>query len=716
MRHIGCLALYGSAFSFLTVAACGDETASAPHPPEAVPPLAYRWKAGDEYTYKIAIKADVGKRVSRVNAECTYVVKELEVQPPAEQTAASATAFVVTHDGYLLTCDHVVERARQVKVSLGGRRYTADVVDTDLDRDLALIKIPAADLDPIALADSDAVEKGVDVRAVGFPLSDVLGRDLKITRGTVAGIVEEKENRRFYIDAAVNPGNSGGPLVDSQGRAVGVVNAKLMGMAVSQVGFAVPSKEARRLLERNGIRLPAPAPGNDLTGPALFALVAPSVAFVERSGVEDRRWLQLDFSLQQDGYMNIFTPGLAIHSRLAKPKSYKGRMTVSEFGDVTGFNGDQNLNFLLGPLPRLAIETLDSRGRSEWGDERYTHLQVPNETEDYRVYSMSKKVYPAIERVRYSVKDENSDRVVITKTYEFRTLDDATNPYLVSKGSGEIVFDKEFGMPTSLDYRGLFYTVVDNATVRIPVNVSYHMRDPAEVAEERRQKELERKKAEEELKREATIPEPERVAALVADIEGTEEVKLGPLLDELGRRAVIPELREEVTDAVRRIIDGGSRFHRDAAVKVLCRWADEGQMPLLIELLGSGAGGTFGNTEMIRTLEQFSTPEAIRAIASRLAYTFEAHTARVVLCKIGSEAEDAVLEVLLDDRQDDTRKGHSVRKAAAAVLREIGTTKSIEPLEKVLLDERDRWTRDAIANAREKIIERFPKEGEDPAP
>ena len=723
MRHFDAVALCGLALSVLAAAAWGGETASAAAP-ESRAPLTYRWKADDEHTYKITIKADFGKRVAQVNAECCYVVKKLEVQPPAEGRGGTATAFVVTPDGHLVTCNHVVEGAVQAKVSLGGRQYTADVVDTDFDQDLALIKIPAEGLTPIALADSDEVRKGEEVRAVGFPFSDVLGKGRKVTRGTIAGIVEEEGNRRFHIDAAVNPGNSGGPLVDSQGRAVGVVNAKLMGFAVSQVGFAVPSNEARKMLQHNGIPLPAGAQRNNLTGPALVELVAPSVALVELSGRTDRQWCRVDFSVRQEASMQAINPWLSAQAVTAGPTSHKGQLTVSEFGELTGFSADAPLPFVLGPLPRLAIETLDSLGRSQWGCETQTLLEVPQETEGRfgppvgffgRPAPRAKKVYPAIERVRYSLEDDDPDRVIIRKTYEFRTLDDGTNPFLVSRGSGEIVFDKEFGVPRSLDYRGMVVTIADNAKVRIPVNVSYQLRDPAEVAEERRQKELEKKKAEEEREREATVPDPERVAALVADLDGKQGPQLGPPLEELARRAVAAELREQVIDAMRQIIDRGERFHRGTAIKVFCHWASEKQAPLLIQMLKPGDGSAFNNVEIIKTLGQFKTPEVIRAIAARLGYTFESQAAKEALRKIGPEAEDAVLEVLLADPQDDPRKRQTARKAAAAVLQEIGTPKSIEPLGKAQLDEKDWVTRDALAKARNKLLERFP-EAAGPAP
>src|SRR5262249_54012456 len=153
----------------------------------------------------------------------------------------TGTAFVIHPSGYLLTCHHVTQGAFKIDVALGQQSYSAKVIVEDPAHDLALIKIEADGLSTIPLADSDLISIGEDVRAIGYPLSSVLGENVKAIRGTIAGINDEGFRRVFQLDASINPGNSGGPLVDDRGEVVGIVFAKIVDNVATRVGFATPS-------------------------------------------------------------------------------------------------------------------------------------------------------------------------------------------------------------------------------------------------------------------------------------------------------------------------------------------------------------------------------------------------------------------------------------------------------------------------------------------
>jgi len=171
----------------------------------------------------------------------------------AQETRSTATAFVVHPDGYLLTAAHVVKDASKVDVAIGGQRYEATVLGVDEKPDLALLHIKAKGLPALPLGNSNAVERVEEVRAFGFLLSSVLGDSVKVTRGTVSGIETKVAQKVFQIDAAVNPGNSGGPLVNEKGEVISIINAKLAGVAVSNVGFTVPINYAKPLLRDEGV-------------------------------------------------------------------------------------------------------------------------------------------------------------------------------------------------------------------------------------------------------------------------------------------------------------------------------------------------------------------------------------------------------------------------------------------------------------------------------
>ena len=161
------------------------------------------------------------------------------------------SGVVVDRGGFILTNAHVVRDASRIEVRLAdGRKLKAQVVGEDDETDLAVLKVEAGDLIAATWADSDGIDVGAPVWAVGSPF----GLESSITFGIVSAKHRAGKAGRPYqdflqTDAAVNPGNSGGPLVDSNGRIVGI-NTAILGDAYQGVSFAVPSNVARRVYER----------------------------------------------------------------------------------------------------------------------------------------------------------------------------------------------------------------------------------------------------------------------------------------------------------------------------------------------------------------------------------------------------------------------------------------------------------------------------------
>lgn len=162
------------------------------------------------------------------------------------------SGVIITKDGYLLTNNHVVDGAKEVKVTLqDGREFTAKVIGRDPKSDIAVVKIDATDLPTVPLADSEKVEIGDVVLAIGNPFG--------VGQTVTSGIVSAKDRGNMGIedyedfiqtDAAINPGNSGGALVDINGRLIGINTAILSRSGGSQgVGFAIPSDIARTVME-----------------------------------------------------------------------------------------------------------------------------------------------------------------------------------------------------------------------------------------------------------------------------------------------------------------------------------------------------------------------------------------------------------------------------------------------------------------------------------
>ncbi len=172
------------------------------------------------------------------------------VETPRQEGIGSGV--IVTKDGYILTNNHVVDGADEVKVALqDGREFTAKVIGRDPKSDVAVVKIDSKDLPAVPMADSDKVEVGDVVLAIGNPF----GIGQTVTTGIVsatgrAGTLGLDYEDFIQTDAAINPGNSGGALVDAEGRLIGINTAILSRSGGNQgIGFAIPTNLARDVME-----------------------------------------------------------------------------------------------------------------------------------------------------------------------------------------------------------------------------------------------------------------------------------------------------------------------------------------------------------------------------------------------------------------------------------------------------------------------------------
>ncbi len=163
------------------------------------------------------------------------------------------SGFIFDREGHILTNFHVVENARLVEVTLSNRKkYKAQVIGTDRNHDIAVIKISAPALTPATLGDSRNLQVGMRVYAIGNPF----GLQGTMTRGIVSSIrsVETPEgadiDEAIQTDAAINPGNSGGPLLNSRGEVVGINSmiASSVGQSAG-IGFAIPINTVKGLLQ-----------------------------------------------------------------------------------------------------------------------------------------------------------------------------------------------------------------------------------------------------------------------------------------------------------------------------------------------------------------------------------------------------------------------------------------------------------------------------------
>ena len=174
--------------------------------------------------------------------------------------AAAGSGFVISDNGYILTNYHVIKGASSIKVAfMDGTNYDATLVGGESENDIAVLKINASGLSPVVLGNSDNVQVGEQVVAIGNPLGE-------LTYSMTQGIISAKDRsitmsdgtvmNMLQTDTAINNGNSGGPLFDMYGQVIGITSAKLSnsatagsGATIEGLGFAIPINDIKGMVE-----------------------------------------------------------------------------------------------------------------------------------------------------------------------------------------------------------------------------------------------------------------------------------------------------------------------------------------------------------------------------------------------------------------------------------------------------------------------------------
>ena len=169
--------------------------------------------------------------------------------------SGAGSGVLISTDGYILTCAHVVDGASTITVTIGDKDYTATLVGEDTTSDIAVIKIDADGLTPATVGNSDSLKVGQSVMAVGNPLGELGGT---VTGGmisalnrsvTIQGSSSVNTMSLIQMDASVSPGNSGGGLFNMNGELVGIVNAKSSSSDAEGLGFAIPINDAIKVAQ-----------------------------------------------------------------------------------------------------------------------------------------------------------------------------------------------------------------------------------------------------------------------------------------------------------------------------------------------------------------------------------------------------------------------------------------------------------------------------------
>lgn len=224
---------------------------------EASPEYSLPVYAGDSRGLTIELREPAGPHLNASQLYQAQRAATVSITVYAGKTASYGSGMILTPDGYILTCAHVVENKESCTITTeDGSTYQAEQVCMDEQTDLAVVKIPGKNLSSVTFADSDSLIVGDPVYTIGDPLGPQFGGSL--SNGIISGLNRQVSSNSYVmnliqITAAVNSGNSGGPLFNDRGQVIGVVNMKMSSSgfeaSIDNMGLSIPSRTVKQIVE-----------------------------------------------------------------------------------------------------------------------------------------------------------------------------------------------------------------------------------------------------------------------------------------------------------------------------------------------------------------------------------------------------------------------------------------------------------------------------------
>jgi S1-C subfamily serine protease/HEAT repeat protein len=720
-------------------------------------PPRYLWRKGDIYSYNFEVVTELGDEVRTTTGSTVLRASPWrdEPQPGSPQPGQTAdpagdaqdgpegadwsgTAFVVHADGYLATCAHVVDGAQALTVHLNGGAYAATVVATDAASDVALVRINARGLNPLPLADANRVALGESVRVLGFPYSDVLGQSLKVSAGIVSGVVDGVAGRRFQVDAPLNHGNSGGPVLSDRGEVVGVASSGFRGAGVEGLGLAAPAEAVLALMAAQQLSRASGAADASLTGPALVARAARSVAYVEATGAKSPAAVvgpAIRFQASATTHVTAANGDVGGFGRpmggMISPQFAAGTLWIDTYGEIRDVRSDMRQDDAL-EFVGLVLEPLDPAGRASWSEEETVDVSrastqprrpwdaifppaFPSGTwgagspygpygprsplgpqgpfgprPPYGPFGQSADAGPLapltlhLERsYRIVARNPRDGTIVVEKMLHATTERAGADAEVTIDGSGQFTFDVRRGCLTALSFQQTVTAKVQNVSIDVPMHYTLTLATPEEYVRQELPRAIERARE--------TFDE---AAAQQSGGASSAEDKIDDLLASISRQAragnrpyrelaalakvpVVPSRRAKVIKALVALAADGQGSNASPALDALEKWGDASCVPALLALLKSG--DRFAHDSVVTVLGAIGDERAARPLAELMAAEDFPYQYERALIALGPAAEAAVIPLLANPNKD-------VRRSACNVLEEVGSRASIEPLN-ALLDE-----------------------------
>jgi len=181
--------------------------------------------------------------INTTNSYVSNIEQAVQSTVTVRTPKGHGSGFFISGDGYIVTNYHVISDTTKLEIILNdGSRVTPKIIRFNKETDLALLKIEKNNIVPFKLLDTENSGMGKEIYVIGTPSSEDLSQTL--TKGIISSIRKQANGSKIIqTDASISRGNSGGPLIDKEGNLLGIVNAKLIGMGIEGISFAIPETE-----------------------------------------------------------------------------------------------------------------------------------------------------------------------------------------------------------------------------------------------------------------------------------------------------------------------------------------------------------------------------------------------------------------------------------------------------------------------------------------
>ncbi|WP_345684340.1 S1C family serine protease [Novipirellula caenicola] len=477
-------------------------------------PIKYAWESIESLVYDFDIEAELGSRKIKYRGRNTIQTTDkssTEFSADAQTNQGTGSGFLIHPQGIVVTCAHVVKGATRIEAVMEDTKFNANVIKFDFENDLAVLRLEQTGLPFLTFADSDQVRLGQEVRAIGYPLSDVLGESIKVTRGEVSGRGGPDGVDGFQIDATVNPGNSGGPLVDDTGRIVGVTNSLLAGAGISEVGFAIPSSKVIQLAKQLGIPIVVEDQSAAMSAADVIDRVSPAAVLLKVTVGSGGVGIEPPRAMEYSGYVYESRPPNAgnFSTGLPRDEQFSGKFRVNASGELFSDDSQGMMPAMLGGSSQIGIEVLPdaapgrtvSRHRilippqqshasgstlDRYGFESFSsQRRLPWNRQPSPPEKTSKWML-GTESTTVTLGKPSADGIELEKSYSLKVEGESKDqPPLSITGHGKGTFDPTAGRMLNMHYRVTITVNQDNITARIPITLNYRLVDPSALEKER---------------------------------------------------------------------------------------------------------------------------------------------------------------------------------------------------------------------------------------